>query len=142
MRIRRDSVFIATVLFTIALLCLIPRHWREVSFSREVGPLESLDAGFQLAAQEAGELGVIILISLIVTWKGYINRLRWAWLLLFIITWVWAFPLLALPPSNTQDFLCICGSAVQRNASGGTSARLDGVGFDFPVDGDCAAPAD
>jgi hypothetical protein len=101
MRIRRDSVFIASVLFTIALLCLVPWHWREVTYSREVGSLESLDAGSQLAAREAGQLGVaslvIILIGLIVTWKGYLNRLRWAWLVMFIITWVWAFPLLALP---------------------------------------------
>jgi len=89
MRIRRDSVFISSVLFTIALVCLVP------------GFLQMLDSGFQAEARRTGDLGVaslaIIFVGLIVTWTGYLNRVRWTWFVMFIITWVWAFPLLVLP---------------------------------------------
>jgi integrase len=33
----------------------------------------------------------------IVAWTGYLNRIRWAWLVMFIIVWVWAFPVMILP---------------------------------------------
>jgi hypothetical protein len=63
--------------------------------------LEALDAGYRAAAQTMGDLGVasmaIIFIGLIVTWTGYVKRARWAWLVLFIVVWVWAFPVLVLP---------------------------------------------
>jgi hypothetical protein len=35
----------------------------------------------------------IILIGLIVIWTGYVMRARSAWLVMFVVTWVWAFPL-------------------------------------------------
>jgi hypothetical protein len=39
----------------------------------------------------------IILIGLIVAWTAYLNRIRWAWLVMFIVVWVWAFPVMILP---------------------------------------------
>jgi hypothetical protein len=39
----------------------------------------------------------IILIGLIVAWTGYLNRVRFAWFVMFIIVWVWAFPIMILP---------------------------------------------
>lgn len=63
--------------------------------------LARLDAGFQAEAQTASYLGVaclsIILIGLIVTWTGYIKRARSAWLVMFILVWLWAFPLFVFP---------------------------------------------
>ena len=38
-----------------------------------------------------------ILIGLIVTWAGYVKRVRWTWFVLFIIVFGWAFPLMILP---------------------------------------------
>lgn len=101
MRIRRDAAFISSILFTIALLCLLPISLRAAMTGRDKRALEALDAGYQAAAQSMGDLGVaslvIISIGLIVTWTGYINKIRWTWLVMFIIVWGWAFPLLLLP---------------------------------------------
>ena len=36
----------------------------------------------------------LIFIGLIVTWTGYVKGARSAWFVMFIIVWVWAFPLL------------------------------------------------
>jgi hypothetical protein len=38
-----------------------------------------------------------ILVGLVVVWTGFIRRYRWAWLVMFLIVWVWAFPVLVLP---------------------------------------------
>ena len=100
-RIRADSVFISSVLFTIALLGLIrPALWCYFSGSDKVA-LAKLDVGFRAEAQMTHYLGVaclaIILIALIVIWTGYIKRARSAWLVMFVVTWVWAFPLFVLP---------------------------------------------
>ncbi len=63
--------------------------------------LATLDAGFRAEVQTSHYLPVaclaIILIGLIVIWAGYVNCARSAWLLwlvMFVVTWVWAFPLL------------------------------------------------
>jgi hypothetical protein len=101
MRIRHDSVFISSVLFTIALVCLIPTFWRNVLSAGDKTWLAKLDAGYRAAAGTMSDLSVaslaIILIGLIVIWTGYIRRTRWTWLVMFIVVWVWAFPLLVLP---------------------------------------------
>jgi hypothetical protein len=39
----------------------------------------------------------IILIGLIVIWTGYVKRARSAWFVMFVVAWIWAFPLLVLP---------------------------------------------
>ncbi|HLB89226.1 MAG TPA: hypothetical protein VJK29_16345 [Terriglobales bacterium] len=101
MRIRADSVFISSVLFTIALVCLIPAALRNALAGRDKMALASLDAGFRAEAQTAGYLGVaclaIILIGLIVIWTAYVKRARSAWLVMFVVAWIWAFPLFVWP---------------------------------------------
>jgi hypothetical protein len=101
MRIRRDSVFISAVLFTIALLCLLPMFLRAALDGRNTRIPEGLDAGYRLAAQTMGDLGIaslaIIVVALIVTWTGYAKPARSAWFVMFAFVWVWAFPLLARP---------------------------------------------
>jgi len=100
-RVRADSVLISSVLFTIALLCLIPPCLANALAGRDKMALATLDAGFRAVAGLTGTLGVAclatILIGLIVTWTGYIRRVRWAWLVMFVLAWAWAFPLFALP---------------------------------------------
>jgi hypothetical protein len=38
----------------------------------------------------------IISIGLIVTWMGYVRRIRWTWFVLLVIVWGWAYPLLSI----------------------------------------------
>lgn len=100
MSVRADSPLISGVLFTIALVSLIPAALRNASAGRDRIALATLDAGFRAEAQTSHYLGIacsaIILIGLIVVWTGYVHRARSAWLVMFVVTWVWAFPLLVL----------------------------------------------
>jgi energy-coupling factor transporter transmembrane protein EcfT len=49
----------------------------------------------------------IIVIGLIVTWAGYIKGVRWAWFVLFLITWGWAFPVLVLAEFHWRNMMPI-----------------------------------
>jgi hypothetical protein len=101
MRTRADSVSISTVLLTIALLCLIPASWGNALSGHDKVVLARLDAGLRAAAETMSYVGfaslAIILIGLIVLWTGYLKRDRSAWLVMFIIVWLWAFPLFMFP---------------------------------------------
>jgi hypothetical protein len=102
MRIRTDSVFVSSALFTIALVSLIPTFVARVLTSRDKVWLARLEADYRLAAQTMSDLSVVclavILIGLIIVWSGYVNRARWTWFVMVVVVWVWAFPLLAFPP--------------------------------------------
>ena len=74
MRIRSDSVFVSSVLHTVALVFLV---WA------------GLGNYFSGSA--------VILIGLIVVWTGYVKRSRSAWFVMFAIVWLWAFPIFVLP---------------------------------------------
>src|SRR5258708_20588382 len=110
MRVRADSVFISSLLFTFALLYLIrPGLWKYFAERYE----SRMDEGFRAAAQTSHYLGVaclaIILIGLIVVWTGYVRRSRSAWFVMFIIVWFWAFPIFILHPfhyflSRSSDY--------------------------------------
>jgi hypothetical protein len=101
MRSRADLAFISSVLFTVALFNFIPAAIWYYSAGTDKVALENLDAGFRGELQMAHLLGVaclaIILIGLIVVWTSYVRRARSAWLVLFVVTWAWAFPLFAWP---------------------------------------------
>lgn len=101
MRLRSDSVFVSSVLHTIALLSLVRAAlWNYYSGSHK-DIVAKLDVGFQAEAQTAHYLGVaclaIILIGLIVIWTGYVNRARSAWFVMLVIALAWAFPLFVSP---------------------------------------------
>lgn len=101
MILRRNSVFISTVLFTISLLCLVPASWNSALAGRDSKALAEMDVGFRAAAQLYGQLGVaclaMICVSLIVLWMGYVKAIRWTWFLMLVIVWGWAFPLFVYP---------------------------------------------
>ncbi len=101
MKIRSDSVFVSSVFFTIALLCLIRAALWNLQGWHDKVLMAKLDAGFRAQVQTASYLGfaclAIILIGLIVIWSGYISRSRSAWLVMCVITWIWAFPLFVSP---------------------------------------------
>ena len=99
MRIRRDVVFISSVLFTVAFLLLIPQSLSAALTGLRPNP--GLDAGLSADAGLLGDLGTVclavIFVGLIVTWAGYVKRVRWTWFVMFTIVWIWAFPILVLP---------------------------------------------
>ena len=86
LRLRRDAVFVSSVLFTIAFVCLIPVSWRAAQVNQE--PLLQ-SAGFACLAN--------IFVGLVVIWMGLNKRIRWSWFVMFIIVWVGAFPSMVLP---------------------------------------------
>jgi hypothetical protein len=101
MRVRTDSVFVSSVLYTIALLSLVRAALWNYNSVSDKELLARLDAGIRAELQTAHYLGIaclaIILIGLIVIWTGYVNHARSAWLVMFVIAWVWALPLFVLP---------------------------------------------
>ena len=101
MRVRPDSVFVSSILHTIALLFFVrPALWYYGAASDRAA-VARLDAGFQREAYADHRFGVaclaIILIGLIVVWTGYAKRSRPAWFVMFVIVWFWAFPVFILP---------------------------------------------
>jgi hypothetical protein len=101
MRVRADSVFISSILHTIALLYFVHLALWYYGAGLDRAALERLDDGYRAEAQADHYLGVaclaIILIGLIVVWTGYVRRSRAAWLVVFVIAWFWAFPVFILP---------------------------------------------
>jgi hypothetical protein len=100
MKIRLDSVLVSCVLHTIALLALVQAALWNFS-GRMNALLAPMEAGFPDDTQTRHYLGIclfaLILIGLIVTWTGYVNMRRSAWLVMFVIAWVCVFPLFVLP---------------------------------------------
>jgi hypothetical protein len=87
MRIRHDLVFISSVLFTIALACFIPFAWWNVlSGYHNTQGLDVWERTALLLYSEVGELTLaLVFIGFIVTWTGYLNKLRWTWFVMFIL---------------------------------------------------------
>jgi hypothetical protein len=100
-KIRRDTVFISTVLFTIALLGLVPPLFRNAFTGHDKAAFQRLDWALQLYTRMIDRLSIaslaIVLIGLIVVWAGYSKKVRWTWFVMFVIVWGWAFPVLVFP---------------------------------------------
>jgi hypothetical protein len=101
MKVRVDSAFVGSVLFTVALLSLVPVSWNLAVTGRGRSWHSDPDVWFREVGRLYGDLGVtclaVILIGLIVTWGAYVKRSRWAWLVMLVLTWGWAFPIFVLP---------------------------------------------
>ena len=100
-KIRVDSALLSSILFTIALLNLIPEGLLYFSSPTDRAVLATFEAGTRAQLQTWHYYGVaslaITLIGLILIWTAYVRRSRSAWLVMAFITWAWAFPLFALP---------------------------------------------
>jgi hypothetical protein len=66
----------------------------------------------------------IIAIGLVVTWTGYIKGSRWTYSVMFVIVWLWAFPVLMLPllhgliPSwRTVEWIRMVKEAISMNGA-------------------------
>ena len=108
LRIRRDALFVSSVLFTITFSLLVPTVWRDAQsgipfwhFGRAAREdralLDSMGPGFVDSALLLGQCGLaglaVILVALIVIWNGYVRKLQWTWFVMLIIVWGWYFPL-------------------------------------------------
>ena len=100
MRLRRDTAFISSVLFTIALLWLSPVFVRQYLDWRYAAAHEA-DFGLRLYFRELRDFGfaslTIVLIGLIVTWTGYVKKARWSWFVMLVIVCGWVVPDIAYP---------------------------------------------
>lgn len=108
MKIRRDAVAISSVLLTLALLIPLPamlgnawtvRRMRLVIAGGLGHPNYFAPIGFASLA--------IIVVGLIVIWRGYIKGVRWTWFVMFLIAWGWALPVLVLPEFHWRNMLPI-----------------------------------
>jgi hypothetical protein len=91
LRVRPDSVFISSLLHTVALLYLIrPSLWNYFSLTHIL--LAPMDNVWFRGEAQSGAALAIILVGLIVVWTGYAKRSRPAWFVMFVIVWFWAFP--------------------------------------------------
>ena len=111
MRVRPDSVFISSILHTIALLFFIhPALWYYGAPS-DPAAVARFDAAVQLELYADHYFGVaslaIILIGLIVVWTGYAKRSRPAWFVMFVIVWFWVFPVFILPSPLIRGYLIL-----------------------------------
>lgn len=98
MRIRRDAVFISSVLFTISLVALVPHNLQFASTWQQRFVQQTDRLWVQNYFMSIGFASLaIVLVGLIVIWTGYIKRVRWTWSVMFVIVWVFAFPLYMLP---------------------------------------------
>jgi len=86
LRIRHDTVFVSSLLFTVVFFSMAPTIVEMTLLTRY---RQEQNLGFASLA--------IILIGLVVTWLGFVNRARWTWFAMFVIVWVWFFPCVILP---------------------------------------------
>ena len=97
MRIRHDVTFVSAILFTIALLAMVPSSLSATLALRHGTP----PPPYYWQLEPIGELGIVslamITIGLVVTWTGYLKKARSAWFVLLTIVWGWAFPVMLLP---------------------------------------------
>jgi hypothetical protein len=108
LKIRHDALALSSILFTVALLMLVPTGFELASTThqtrlRDICPVADGSAvGAQIAIPNYyAPLGfaslTIIAIGLVVTWTGYIKGSRWTYFAMSVMVWLWAFPVLMLP---------------------------------------------
>jgi len=123
MRVRRDTVFISSVLFSLCFATLIPHNlryastWHQRFFpgSRSLMENQFAPIGFASLA--------VVFIGLIVVWAGYAKRVRWTWFVMFIVVWCFAFPLYALPILLDIHAGAIDWSVLREATTGSEAAR-------------------
>jgi hypothetical protein len=96
-KVRVDSVLISSVLLTISLAVWVPGNLRCAGTWREELLRETSRLWVRNYLTPIGFASLaVVLVGLIVIWQGYIKRERWAWFAMFIVVWVYAFPVYVL----------------------------------------------
>lgn len=94
---RRKSDLVATVVFSLALLSLLPLSLRDVYAGLRVDETQPYAAELRLLGAFGWSALCMIAIGTFTTWLGFINRVRWTWLVQFAIAGLWWFPLAVVP---------------------------------------------
>lgn len=129
MRIRHDVTFVSCVLFTIALVCFIPPSfdWALGGY----GDMRGLDTAWRALARSDSNIGklelTLIIIGLIVTWTGYLNKVRWTWFVMFILVSGLVFPLGILPIVMHPKWLLDAPELLVEAWKGSQSAAARGI---------------
>jgi hypothetical protein len=91
-------VFVSSILFTVVFAWAIPIFFADASTwpQKAFQETDSLRVSNYLAPIGFSSLS-LILIGLIVSWTEYLKGSRWAWFVMFVIVWGWAFPVMVLP---------------------------------------------
>ncbi|HEV2496048.1 MAG TPA: hypothetical protein VG204_23710 [Terriglobia bacterium] len=107
LKIPRGAVAVSAILFTLALVTLTPAMLDDARTTYETRLRDIANVSPSAIANQvvipnwyapAGITSLaIIAMGLIVIWAGYVKGVRWTWLVMFVIVWVWAFPVLILP---------------------------------------------
>jgi hypothetical protein len=108
LKIRLDALAVSSVLLTVAFLMLTPRAvvWALMTYQSRFGdrafyPAPGIPWDQVVIPNYYAPLGItslaIIAKGLVVTWAGYIRGVRWTWLVMFVVVWVWAFPVRVFP---------------------------------------------
>jgi len=108
LKIRHDALALSSILFTVALLMLAPSMFalagttHQARFRDIATGADASAVGDQIAIPNYyAPLGfaslTIIAVGLVVTWTGYIKGIRWTYFVMFVIVWLWVFPVLMLP---------------------------------------------
>lgn len=80
-----------------------------------------------------GSLAVIA-IGLIVTWAGYVKGVRWTWFVLFVIVWLWGFPVLMPPYAHPWRAVAVIPPALWRALTeGGEFWTFAEIAVTFPL---------
>jgi hypothetical protein len=90
MRVRPNIFLISSLLLTPAFLWLLPSIIQCVRYT-DTGTMETMTQAFGLASL------TVIIVGLIVIWTGLAAGKRVAWVIVAVIVWVWAFPIMILP---------------------------------------------
>jgi len=111
MRVRLDSVFVSSILHTIALLFFVhPVLWYYGAPS-DPAAVARYDAATQGEFYADHYFGVaclaIILIGLIAVWTGYARRSRPAWFVMFVVVWFWVFPVFIRPSPLVRGYFTV-----------------------------------
>ena len=123
MKVRHDTVFISSVLFSLSLVALIPHNlryastWHQRFFPGSRSLIENQFAPIGFASL------AIVFISLIVVWAGYAKRVRWTWFVMFVVVWCFAFPVYVLPVLLDIHVGALDSSVLREAAKGSAAAR-------------------
>jgi hypothetical protein len=95
---RLNRILVSSLLLSAGLLSLAPQNFNYASTigQRFLETSERIWTSNYVAPQGFSGL-TIILISLIAIWAGYRRREPWSWVVLFIVTWLFVFPVYVLP---------------------------------------------
>jgi hypothetical protein len=144
LKIRRGTVAVSAILFTLALLMLTPAMLGSALVTYETRLQDIADVPPSALADQVvipnwyAATGIaslaIIAIGLIVTWAGYIRGVRWTWFVMFVIVWLWAFPILVLPFfyhwdwDSTASITQTLGNGIQESLHAGPFVHLGAIG--------------